>query len=111
MCNCRGKARCPMDGNCFQKCFVYQAQVDNANSRKCYLWTSEDKFKTRYNSHTMSLRNRGYEKETNLSIYGWNLKDKGEDFTMKWSVAAEAFPYVCGSKYCDFCLREKTAYH
>ena len=25
MCNCRDKASCPMDQNCLQKCFVYQA--------------------------------------------------------------------------------------
>ena len=30
----------------------------------------------------MSFRNRGYEKETELSKYIWNLKGKGEDFTM-----------------------------
>ena len=34
MCNCRDKANRPMDGNCLQKHFVYQAQIDSANSRK-----------------------------------------------------------------------------
>ena len=90
-----------MDGNCLQKSFVYQAQVDSADSRKYYLGTSEDEFKTRYNNHTISFRNRGYEKKTELSKYVWNLKDKGEGFTIKWSVAAKAFPYTCGSKRCD----------
>ena len=46
MCNCRDKASCPMDQNCLQKCFVYQVQVDSANSRKYYLGTFEDEFKT-----------------------------------------------------------------
>ena len=55
----------------------------------------------------MSIRNRGYEKKTELPKYVWNLKDKGEDFTIKWSVAAKAFPYTCGSKRCDLCLTEK----
>ena len=96
-----------MDGNCLQKSFVYQAQVDSADSRKYYLGTSEDEFKTRYNNHTISFRNRGYEKKTELSKYVWNLKDKGEGFTIKWSVAAKAFPYTCGSKRCDLCLTEK----
>ena len=40
----------------------------------------------------MSFRIRGYEKETELSKYVCNLKGKGEDFTIKWSVAAKAFP-------------------
>ena len=67
MCNCRNKASCPMDGNCLRKCFVYQAQVDCANSRKYYLGMSEDEFKTRYNNHILSFRNKGYEKGTKLS--------------------------------------------
>ena len=45
----------------------------------------------------MSFRKGGYEKETELSKYVWNLKDKGKDFTIKWTVAAKAFPYTCGS--------------
>ena len=96
-----------MDGNCLQKCFVYQAQVDRANSTEYYLGTSEDEFKTRYNNHTMLFGNKGHEKKTELSKYVWELKDKGEDFTIKWSVAAKASPYICGSKRCDLCLTEK----
>ena len=106
MCNCRDKGSCPLNGNCLQKSFVYKAQVDSADSKKYYLGTSDDEFKFRYNNHTMSFQNRGYEKKTELSKYIWNLKDKGEDFTFKWSVAAKAFPYTC-SKRCDLCLTEK----
>ena len=96
-----------MDGNCLQNYFVYQAQVDSANSRNYYLGTSEDEFKTRYNYHTMSPRNKGNEKKTELSKYVWKLKDKGEDFIIKWSIAAKASPYICGSKRCDLRLTEK----
>ena len=52
----------------------------------------------------MLFRNRGYEKETELSKYIWKLKDQGEDFTIKWSVAAKTSPYICGS---NLCLTEK----
>ena len=86
---------------------MYQAQVDSANSRKYYLGTSEDEFKTRYNNHTKSFRNKGHEKKTELSKYVWELKNKGEDFTIKWSVAAKHSPYICGSKCCNLCLTEK----
>ena len=107
MCNCRYKVSCPMDGNCLQKSFVYQAQVDSADSRKYFLGTSEDKFKTRYNNHTMPFRNGGYKKKTELSKYVWSLKHKGEDFKIKLSVASKAFSYTCGSKRYDLCLTEK----
>ena len=61
--SCRDKASCPIDGNCLQKLFVYQAQIGSANSRKYYLWMSEDGFKTRYNNHNMSFRNKGLERK------------------------------------------------
>ena len=60
-----------------------------------------------YNNHTISLQNRDYEKETELSEYVWDLKDKGEDFTIKLSVVAIALPYICGSNCYDLCLTEK----
>ena len=66
-----------------QQCFVYQVQVDSANLRKYYLGPYEDEFKTRYNNHTMSFRNKSHKKKTELSKYVWELKDKGEDFTIK----------------------------
>ena len=37
---------------------------------------SKDEFKTRYNNHIMSFRNKGYEKETELSKYVWKFKEK-----------------------------------
>ena len=55
----------------------------------------------------MSFQNKGYKKETELSKYVWKMKDKGKDFTIKWSVAAKASPYMCCSKRCDLCLMEK----
>ena len=55
----------------------------------------------------MPFRNRGYQKKTELSKYVWKLKHKGEDFTIKLSVATKSFSYTCGSKHCDLCLTEK----
>ena len=107
MCNCRNKASCPTGRTCLQKCFVDQTQADSANSRKYLLGTSQDEFQTRCNSHTMSFLKKGYEKETELSKYVLYLKDKGEDFTIKWSVAEKVCRYICGSRRCDLCLTEK----
>ena len=41
------------------------------------------KFKTSYNNDTVSIRNKGHEKKTELSKHVCKLKDKGEDFTIK----------------------------
>ena len=62
------------------------------NTKYITLNLSEDEFKTRYNNHTRSFRKKGHEKKTELSKYVWELKDKGEDFTIKWSVVAKASP-------------------
>ena len=110
MCNCRGKSlqrqsKPPNEREL--SAVVFCLQVDSTNSRKYYLGTSEDEFKTRYNNHTMSFRNKGYEKETELSKYVWKFKEKGEDFAIKQSFAAKASPYICGSKRCDLCLTKK----
>ena len=55
----------------------------------------------------MSFRNKGHEKKIEHSKYVWEMEDKGEDFTIKWSVAAKHSLYICGSKCCDFCFMEK----
>ena len=68
---------------------------------------SGDEFKTRYNNHSMPFRNTVYEKDSELSRYVWNLKDKGESFTIKWSVAATPSPYICSSKRCALSLMKK----
>ena len=39
------------------------------------------------------------------NIYGnWN---PGKTFTLKWSIAAYASPYWCGTRRCDLCITEK----
>ena len=39
--------------------------------------------------------------------YICNLKDKDENFIIKWSIAETASPYTSGTKWCDLCLTEK----
>ena len=45
--------------------------------------------------------------KTELSKHIWKLQDKGINFNVKWSVAAYASTYRCGSRRCDLCLTEK----
>ena len=106
-CNCRNKVNCPLNGNCLVKCIVYKATVITNNIIKYYLGTSEGEFKERYNNHTKSFRNKGYKTETELSKYLWNLKDKNQEYELTWCIAAKASPYMCGTRLCDLCLKEK----
>ena len=61
----------------------------------------------RDDNHKKSFRNRGYEHETELSKHIWKLKDNNTEFYLKWSIAAFASPYRCGTRRCDLCLTEK----
>ena len=63
--------------------------------------------KFRYNNHTKSFRNRGYEHETEHSKHIWELKDNNTEFYLEWSIAAYVSPYRCGTRRCDLCLTEK----
>ena len=45
--------------------------------------------------------------KTQLSKHMWKLQDKGINFKIKWSVAAYASTYRCGSRRYDLCLTEK----
>ena len=63
-CNCWNKGNCPRDNKCLTKNILYKAEVEtndgitNELSRKVYFGISETEFKSRYNNHKMSFRNR-----------------------------------------------------
>ena len=105
--NCRNKDNCPLDGSCLKTCIVYMADVIKHNGTHIYYGASDGEFKFRYNNHMKSFRNRGYEHETELSKHIWELKDNNTEFYLKWSIAAYASPYRCGTRRCDLCLTEK----
>ena len=91
LCNCRNKENCPLDGKCLQTCIVYKAMVG----------ANDGEFKSRYNNHTYSFHHRHHEQDTELSKHIWKLQDKGINFNVKWSVAAYASTYRCGSRRCE----------
>ena len=50
---------------------------------------------------------RTREKNTELSKYVWELKDKIINYFTNWDIAVKAQKYVCGSRKCDLCICEK----
>ena len=86
---------------------LYKTEIHVENDYKSYYGAVEGEFKFKYNNHTKSFRNRHHEHDTELSKYIWKLKDLGKTFTLKWSIAAYASPYWCGTRPCDLCLTEK----
>ena len=106
-CNCRNKNSCPLDGNCQVKNIVYKATVTTEQNYRIYYGTAEGEFKTRYNNHKYSFRDRKNINERELSKYIWQLNDKNIDFNLKWEIGAFTSPYKCGTRRCDLCLTEK----
>ena len=48
-----------------------------------------------------------YSKETELSNYIWDLKNKEREFKITWSILKHAKSYVSGARRCSLCLEEK----
>ena len=64
-----------MDGNYLSECLIYKASV-STTTNKYYYGTCENTFKERFNNHNCSFRNKSREKNTELSKYVWELKEK-----------------------------------
>ena len=105
-CNCKMKDNCPMEGMCFAKCIVYKAEVSTENEKFMYFGASEGEFKTKYNNHTKSFKDRRYENDSEHSKCMWKFKNKKTVYSLRWSIAARSSQYKCGTRY-DLCLTEK----
>ena len=108
-CNCRNKTACPMNGECLQKCIVYQATVTCENETKTYIGQTEDELKSRFNNHKKSLSNYQYMNETTLSKHIWSLKENDKSFTVNCEILEQSKKYKGGPRFCSLCQAEK--YH
>jgi len=108
-CNCRNKNLCPLNGKCLTSNVIYSAEIINENTQesKVYIGICETEFKTRYRNHQKALKNRKYEKDTELSKYVWKLRDEEINFNINWSIIRKARSYSPISKSCNLCLTEK----
>ena len=74
-CNCRSKNLCPLDGACLTKNIIYEATVTTSSGNAMtYIGMTEHEFKTRYNNHKLSFKDRKHSHATVLSKHIWKLK-------------------------------------
>ena len=110
LCNCGRNDPCPLDGKCLSQGIVYKATVTApSTSNKVYIGLTANTFKERYGVHKRSIEKDRTYNPTALSIYAWELKDRGLSPSIKYEIAHKATPYQCGSRKCDLCIFEKTA--
>ena len=108
-CNCTGlMGPCPLEGNCLVKSVVYEAEVTrNNNISETYTGLTSNTFKKRYYNHRDSFKKQDSEHSTTLSSHIWDLKNKNEDFEIKWRIKDRAAAFNPISRKCNLCLKEK----
>ena len=112
MCNCRDKNNCPMDNKCLTDSIVYRADVTATGSvqeSKFYLGLTSNSFKQRFSSHKTSFTHEKHKDQTRLSAHIWQLKEKGANIDIRWSIVRHAKAHQPGDKTCSLCLAEKMA--
>ena len=110
LCNCAAakKQDCPLDGKCLATEIVYQADVmARDNTKKRYIGLTAPTFKQRLSNHTKSFNHREYQHETKLSVYIWQLKEKGLTYNIKWKILKFSKAYSPVTQTCRLCFDEK----
>ena len=107
LCNCNDKPNCPLDGKCLEDAIIYNACVTTENSEKHYIGLTEPDFKHRYANHLKSIRWEIYKKESELSIYIWQLKNSNQDYSIKWTKLKNSKKLSGGANVCPLCNDEK----
>ena len=105
-CNCRNQV-CPLGGQCLTNNVIYQSTVNSTRGEETYISLTGDTFKSRFNNHTASFRNRNKSNPTELSKYIWDLKDTNTEFSLSWKTIARAAAYSNATKHCNLCITEK----
>ena len=100
-CNCRGGVNsCPLNGKCLTEALVYKATVQSGDQKAEYIGLASTSFKSRFNNHTSSFKNRKQQHSTALSQHVWELKDENKQFEISWSIVSLAAPYQKETKKC-----------
>ena len=64
-------------------------------------------FKTRYNNHKLSFKDRKHSHNTVLSKHIWDLKDGNINYKINWRIIKRASAYKSRPSLCNLCLAEK----
>ena len=113
MCNCKERSACPLNGQCQIAAVVYKGEIvckdkdKDKDKIQQYVGLCEPTFKERYGDHKCSFEHKKYSNKTELSKAYWEIKDKGKNVDVKFSVLKRSVPYRAGTNKCNLCLWEK----
>ena len=74
-----------MDGNCLYECLIYKVSVYTTSNKYNY-GTLQNKFKELYNNLNFSFRNKSSKKNTELSNYTCESKEKDINCFINWDI-------------------------
>ena len=108
-CICKRGPDCPVQGTCSQKWVVYSATVTENRSQKTETYTglTSRPFKVRWEEHLRNFERPDDRNKSKLSGHIWDLKDRGLEYSLSWSIIDKAPPYNPSTKKCLLCLKEK----
>ena len=98
-CDCQVAENCPLNGNCKQSAVIYQADVTpEIDNKHIYIGPTERPFKERLSDHHTSFKYEQYKIKSKLTSFIWEMKNKRQNFEIKWSVIRRSTPYKAESK-------------
>ena len=106
-CNCRNRAKCPLNNKCLTTNIVYKTVVSAPSKPdKKYFSIAETSFKDCFRIHTRDFRTKRYVNSTEFSKYMWKLKVEKITANIKWNIMSIVHRTLKGG-ICKFCLTEK----
>ena len=90
-----------------QENVVYRATVTTNSSVEKYVGLTAMSFKKRFSKHKTDMEYQKNRTNTTLAGHVWNLKDRNEDYQIKWEIVCRAAPFPPISKKCNLCLADK----
>ena len=108
-CNCRKPYDCPVAEKCLKESVIYQATVTNSenNHIQTYIGLTANTFKTRFNNHKCSFKNKSKKSSTELSKHIWELNDSKTKYSTTWKILKNAKSYDPATSRCNLCICEK----
>ena len=108
LCNCRDKAKCPLQGECLVKNVIYEAKVITSDDEeRIYVGSTGNEFKERFRGHKSSFNNAKKRKSTALSEYIWTKKDNNITFEINWRILQRIRALAGQTGGCKTCNLER----
>ena len=88
---------------------MYRADVSTNNpvDDRFYIGATATSFKARLANHKKAFVHHRYRGDTTLAAYIWELRERGVEASVKWSVIAAVSAHKPGDTVCGLCLAEK----